>query len=102
MKHLHVAMFNEERLRSLDYPITNTLPSLQLDWNGDTDTTPITLAYFRVTEAGGYLRFDWATATETGNVGFNLYEKTAQGWRRINDQLITSEVIDSAVPCPSV
>jgi hypothetical protein len=33
---LHLALFEEERLRHLDYPIMNTLPRLELAWNGDT------------------------------------------------------------------
>ena len=34
---LHLALFEEERLRNLDYPIQNTLPRLKLAWRGDTD-----------------------------------------------------------------
>ena len=29
---LHLLMYEEERLRNLDYPVTNTLPRLKLAW----------------------------------------------------------------------
>ncbi|MFC1681759.1 C25 family cysteine peptidase [Pseudomonadota bacterium] len=65
-------------------------------WNGDTETTPVTLGYFHATGGGGWLRIDWATATETGNLGFNLYVVDPDGSKRqINAELIPSKVIDS-------
>ncbi len=67
-------------------------------WNGGTVTNPITLAWFRAEEAGSGVRFEWMTATETGNVGFNLYAVGEQGMRRLNDALIPSRVIDSLEP----
>ncbi|MCZ6473970.1 MAG: hypothetical protein O6934_11070 [SAR324 cluster bacterium] len=33
---LHLLLFNEERLRNLDYPIVNTLPRVKLSWKDDT------------------------------------------------------------------
>ena len=32
---LHLALFEDERLRNLDYPIPNALPSLKLAWSDD-------------------------------------------------------------------
>ena len=44
---LHLALFSEERLRTLDYPVYNTLPSLTLSWADET-TLQYTLADGRV------------------------------------------------------
>lgn len=54
--------------------------------SGIVTTTPVTLAAFRAEHDGrGGARFAWTTASEIGNVGFNLYEVTATGRRRLND-----------------
>jgi uncharacterized repeat protein (TIGR01451 family) len=42
-------------------------------WNGGVITTPVTLSYFRAAGENGRIVFEWATATETGNIGFTLY-----------------------------
>jgi len=61
-------------------------------------TTPVTLAYFNAERTGSTVRFAWTTATETGNVGFNLYAVTDAGMKRLNAQLIASEQTDSMSP----
>ncbi|PKN92557.1 MAG: hypothetical protein CVU44_14705 [Chloroflexi bacterium HGW-Chloroflexi-6] len=62
-------------------------------------TTPITLAYFRAQRQGGLVNFEWTTATETVNAGFNLYvESKENGLTQINPELILSQVIDSLEP----
>lgn len=61
-------------------------------------TTPVTVAYFATTKTDGGVRFDWTTATETGNGGFNLYARTADGVVKLNDEIILSSVIDSSAP----
>lgn len=60
--------------------------------------TPVTLAYFKADRKGDGVRFQWTTATEVGNVGFNLYEVTDAGNRLINAQLIPSDQVDSMSP----
>ncbi|MBN1304051.1 MAG: carboxypeptidase regulatory-like domain-containing protein [Anaerolineales bacterium] len=58
--------------------------------------TPVTLSYFSASRQGNRVSFEWSTATETGNLGFNLYAEDEDGekvW--LNDQLIVSSVIDS-------
>ena len=61
-------------------------------------TNPIILGNFE-TEPGlrdGDILFRWTTANEVGNVGFNLYARDPKGkWRRINQTLIPSKVIDA-------
>ena len=68
-----------------DYQITNV-------------STPINLGYF-LALAGvnkGDVEFQFTTANEVGNVGFNLYARDRKGnWSKINDTLIPSKVIDA-------
>ena len=64
---------------------------------------PVTLARFQATELGGSpgersVRFEWMTATEVGNLGFNLFVVDGGRVERINDELIASPVIDSVQP----
>ena len=47
-------------------------------WSGGFITTPVTLAYFSST-GEGTVEFEWATATETGNLGFHLYVLAEEG-----------------------
>jgi hypothetical protein len=60
--------------------------------------TPVTLAYFRAERNGANVKFDWSTATETGNVGFNLYVEDAGQVSLVNPELIFSAAIDSLEP----
>lgn len=60
--------------------------------------TPVTLSYFRAERRGVNINFEWATATETGNIGFNLYVETGGQLQRVNPELILSRVIDSLEP----
>lgn len=61
-------------------------------------TTPITLAAFSSTREGSVVRFNWTTATETNNAGFNLYVETPGGLEKINAELIPSTAIFSTNP----
>ncbi len=71
---------------------TNVPPGNAIDqdfgfWSGGYITTPVTLAYFS-SEGSGSVSFQWATATETGNLGFHLYVLEEEGLRRLNETLI--------------
>lgn len=57
--------------------------------------TPVTLSWFKSEQQGGQVQFNWATATETGNVGFNLYVERGGNLEMVNAELIPSSVIDS-------
>ncbi len=57
-------------------------------------TLPVTIAYFQIQGQGSSVRFIWSTATESGNVGFNLYVKNGSQLKRINAALIPSKVVD--------
>lgn len=60
-------------------------------------TTPVTVGYFAASVSGSGVVFDWSTATETGNAGFNIYAQTADGPLLVNDDLILSQAVDSSV-----
>jgi hypothetical protein len=66
-------------------------------FNGGTSSTPVTLAYFHA-QGRGSVRFEWMTATETGNIAFNLWVWSGDDWRRVNEQMIPSRVLDSIDP----
>lgn len=57
---------------------------------GFTAPTPVTLSYFRAERLGGGVAFDWSTASETGNVGFDLYVEGKGGWNRVTKQPVAS------------
>jgi hypothetical protein len=57
--------------------------------------TPVTVGFFRARREGNAVVFRWSTASETGNVGFNLYAQRGKELVRLNAQLIPSKVVDS-------
>ena len=60
---------------------------------------PVTLGAFESQAQGeGKTAFSWQTATETANVGFNLYAADDQGLVRLNERMLVSQVINSAHP----
>lgn len=72
-------------------------PIIVSDGSGGTPT-PVTLAYFSSRRQGSKVMFNWSTATETGNAGFNLYVAEGAQKTLVNPQLILSRVIDSLDP----
>jgi hypothetical protein len=58
-------------------------------------TNPVTVAYFYAQRQGSTVHFAWSTATETGNVGFNLYAEGNAGMVQVNNKLIPSKIVDS-------
>ncbi len=56
------------------------------------------MSRFEAKRTGDVVRFEWETATETGNAGFNLYVETVDGMEQINESLVPSSVIDSVEP----
>ena len=61
-------------------------------------TTPVTLARFEATRRTNDVLIEWTTATEVGNVGFNLYAASDSGTRKLNAQIIETNAYDSIVP----
>ncbi len=63
----------------------------------DDATVPVTLASFS-SRGRGRVLFEWSTATEVGNLGFNLYALEGDSLRRLNRDLIPSRAVDSIEP----
>jgi hypothetical protein len=101
-KHVYV------RLRADDQPFTaadfeNTrvngeVEDYWFEFDNGGQVTPITLSYFQAWVGRQSVRFGWETATETGNLGFNIYVDNAGSLERLNENLIPSAVINSTVP----
>ena len=68
------------------------------EFSAGVTTTPVTLGSFEATRRGDVVRFEWTTAAEMGNVGFDLWVRGPVGWMKVNPQLIPSRVIDSSAP----
>ena len=85
------------------YPVTLTSNLTGINfgyWNGGVVTTPVSLSGFLAQkgETDGEVRFTWTTATETGNVAFNLYVGDSGDWIKLNDKPIPSKFVDSMEP----
>lgn len=62
----------------------------------DIVTTPVSLGHVSIKAvSGNQLAVEFSTATETGNLGFNIYAIAGRSKFRLNDRLIPSRVIDS-------
>lgn len=59
-------------------------------------TTPITLSDFSVRRSAiGGFDFEWVTATESNNLGFNIYGVAGQSLIKLNDQIIPSKAVST-------
>jgi len=52
--------------------------------------TPANLAYFLVEQVGGRWIFTWQSLREVGGQGYNLYHKMEQGWKRLNQVMLST------------
>lgn len=65
---------------------------------------PVTLAGFASAPGKVGLTLEWTTATETGNIGFNLWGlgaspgREGESWKRLNTKLIASRAVDAVTP----
>ena len=71
---------------------------IYLSLTDDGGTVPVTIGYVMAERSGASVHFVWQTITETSNAGFNLLGEQAGGVNQINEQLISSTVIDSIEP----
>lgn len=55
--------------------------------------TPVTLSYLRASSSSSGTVIEWATSTEAGNIGFNLYGLSAGERIRLNDKPIASSQV---------
>ena len=75
-------------------------PLLYDEWVLDTSggpTLPVTIAYVYPQKSGSTLDVAFSTATEVGNVGFNVYAIKGRKWIKLNDELIPG-ALDSFEP----
>ncbi len=71
---------------------------IYLSLSNDGGTVPVTIGYVMAERSGASVHFVWQTITETSNAGFNLLGEQAGDVNQINEQLISSTVIDSVEP----
>jgi len=57
----------------------------------DIAALPIVLGQFSSTIVGETIVIEWQTQTEVGNLGFNLYGKFGDEWRRLNEDVIPGQ-----------
>lgn len=60
-------------------------------------TLPVTIAYVNPQEGGNGLKVDFSTASETSNIGFNVYAVKDENWTKLNDEIIPG-ALDSFEP----
>lgn len=65
---------------------------------GQAFSTPVTLSYIHIQQIDRKVSFAWETATETLNIGFNLWAKLGNQWIQINKKLIPSNRQDKLQP----
>lgn len=65
---------------------------------GSAFTTPVSLSYIEFTQRGKNLLVDWQTATETFNLGFNVWGKLNGEWIELNKQFLPTKNADSLQP----
>ncbi|HEV8240357.1 MAG TPA: C25 family cysteine peptidase [Thermoanaerobaculia bacterium] len=58
-------------------------------------STPVTLSAFQATSQGGGAVITWSTATELGNLGFNIYTEIDGNRVKVNRGLIPSRAVNS-------
>ena len=60
---------------------------------------PVSLSYFKASsQKDDMIQFEWMTVTETGNLGFYLLGFDGRNWKRIHQNLILSQAMDSDEP----
>jgi len=62
------------------------------------NSTPVTLSYFNSSQGSEGTKFEWSTATEVGNLGFNIYGVISGSKQRLNESTILSKKVDSLSP----
>ncbi len=79
------------------YDSTNMTATLNSDFCAE-DTivaNPVSLSDFAAVQQGSDVAFYWSTATETNNLGFNLYGQYGQSRIKLNTQIIPSQAVNS-------
>ena len=63
-------------------------------------TNPVTLSYFFAQTGGGAgeMLFNWETSLEVSTIGFDIYVRDEEEWKKVNSELILSKVFNSFDP----
>ena len=59
---------------------------------------PVTIASVDSLQEASGLAVEWTTTMEMANAGFNVYGAVGRDWRRLNDMLIPSPVVNTSEP----
>lgn len=68
------------------------------DYRVNISTLPVSLNSFESRLTGNQLRVEWTTASETSNVGFNLYAQVDEEWRLLTPEPVLSNAMDAVTP----
>ncbi|RLA76116.1 MAG: hypothetical protein DRG30_03580 [Epsilonproteobacteria bacterium] len=63
----------------------------------DTVYLPVTVSYIYPKKSGDSIDIDFSTASETGNIGFNVYAVQGKRWTKLNSEIIAGS-LDSFEP----
>ena len=69
----------------------------EVNYRDDQTTLPVTISYAHPQDVGGMIELDFSTATETSNIGFNIYAVKGKKWIKLNEELIPG-ALDSLIP----
>jgi hypothetical protein len=75
--------------------IVGEVEDFYIKMSGGSTPTPVTVSTFLAKRSGNSVTFNWTTATETGNAGFNLYVDDGGLMKKVNASLIPSKAFDS-------
>lgn len=94
---------NEIRLtidedRDRDNERSHALEGVSVVAFGQSFTTPVTLNQIEISQNNRDVYLNWETATETFNIGFNVWGKVEQNWEQLNKRLIPSHRRDKLRP----
>lgn len=96
---IYRARLFETKPLNLDTAMTGLVLNGEVeDYNAPVETLPVTMNYFYASRSGNDLVINWSTGRETGNVGFYLLYKTAQGLQSLNQDLIPATGITTHTP----
>jgi len=59
---------------------------------------PVSLSSFESRLTGSSLSVEWTTASETFNVGFDIWTRVDDEWRRLTEEPILSKAVDAVTP----
>ena len=65
---------------------------------GSAFTTPVSLSHVKVGQKGRKLKMEWQTATETFNLGFNIWGNLYGEWIQLNKRFLPSKNADALYP----